>query len=214
MARSSDAVFPLSLLRDRTFQIRQIRRVFWLVLFVILQSTLLLGLFYHNLLGDLVAGTAPLLFAAEDLAMLDQQIPQLSTVVLKWLLAMLLINALVMAGVALFILRKLGNPLLAMRRALEEIGQGNLAVRLRKEDTQEFSELCSALDSALDRIQQKIEEARAETRVLTLLDQQPPPQAETVQQALLNCHNVLAWFNSDALLDREDDRDAANSGQL
>jgi len=45
MARSSDAVFPLSLVKDKAFQTRQIRRVFWLTLFFIVQSTIVLGFF-------------------------------------------------------------------------------------------------------------------------------------------------------------------------
>ena len=47
MARSSDAAFPLSLVRDKTFQMRQVRRVLLLTLFFIVQSTIVLGVFYH-----------------------------------------------------------------------------------------------------------------------------------------------------------------------
>ena len=50
MARSSDAAFPLSLVRDKTFQMRQVRRVLLLTLFFIVQSTIVLGVFYHCLL--------------------------------------------------------------------------------------------------------------------------------------------------------------------
>jgi len=113
MARSSDAAFPLSLVRDKTFQFSQIRRVFLLTLFFIVQSTLVLGIFYYFLLGDIVQGTAPLLFASEDLARMNEQIPSVGTVMLRWLLVMLGINAIVTACIAVFVLRKLGNPILA-----------------------------------------------------------------------------------------------------
>lgn len=195
MARSSDAVFPLSLVRDKTFQMRQLRRVLWLSLFFIVQTTLLLGVFYHNLLGELVEGTAPLLFASEDIALLNERVPDLGTVMMRWLMTMLAINAVVTAAIGIYILRKLGNPILAIRRALNEIGAGNLNVRLRTGDAREFNELCTALNSALEQIQLKVEEAREQTRILERLDQQPPPDAEDVQQALANCRNVLTFFS-------------------
>jgi len=208
MARSSDAVFPLSLIRDKTFQMRQLRRVMWLSLFFIVQSTLLLGVFYHNLLGELVEGTAPLLFASEDMALLNERIPDIGTVMMRWLMAMLLINAVMTALIGVYILRKLGNPILAIRRALNEIGAGNLNVRLRTGDAREFNELCLALNSALEQIQVKIEAAREETRILESLDQQPPPEAEDVQQALANCRNVLTYFSHGKV--DVDEQDAAN----
>ena len=208
MARSSDAIFPLSLVRDKTFQMRQIRRVMWLALFFIVQSTLLLGVFYHNLLGELVAGTAPLLFASEDLLLLNERIPNIGTVMSQWLLAMLAINAVVTTLIGVYILRKLGNPLLAIRRALNDIGAGNLNVRLRTGDAREFSELCDALNGALEQVQQKIEEAREQTRIIETLQQQPAPEAQAVQQALVNCHNVLNYFSDNTSVDTE--KQAAN----
>ena len=75
MARSSDAIFPLSLIKDKTFQLRQIRRVMWITLFFVVQSTLLLGIFYHNLLGEIVQGTAPLLFASEEMKLISERVP-------------------------------------------------------------------------------------------------------------------------------------------
>ena len=148
MARSSDAAFPLSLVRDKTFQLRQVRRVLLLAGFFIVQSTLLLGVFWHNLLGDMVAGNAPLLFASEDLRLLAERIPSTGTVMGEWLVAMLAVNAVVTGTLCLWILRRLGNPILAIRRALNEIGDGNLDVRLRTGDAHEFNELTVALNRA------------------------------------------------------------------
>ncbi len=194
MARSSDAIFPLSLVKDKTFQMRQIRRVLWLTLFFIVQSTLLLGVFYHNLLGELVRGAAPLLFASEDLQLLNEQIPDVSAVMGRWLIIMLVINALVTSLIGIYIMRKLGSPLLAMRRALNEIGDGNLSVRLRSGDAREFADLTEALNRALENIQCKIEQAQDQTKILSELDQQPPPDAEDVENALQNCKQALDYF--------------------
>jgi len=195
MARSSDAAFPLSLVRDKAFQVRQIRRVLFLTLFFIVQSTLILGVFYHTFLGNLVAGNAPLLFASEDMGGLGDSIPALGSVLSKWLLVMLLVNGIICTGIAVYILRKLGNPILAIKRALNEIGDGNLEVRLRTNDTLEFSELCEALNRALEQVHGKINEARSLTRVLETLENQPAPDEATVRNALVECRDVLSYFD-------------------
>lgn len=186
----------MSLVRDKTFQVRQIRRVMWLTLFFIVQSTLLLGVFWHNMLGDLVSGNAPLLFASEDMRLLSEQIPDMGTVLAKWVVAMLGINAIITGAIGVYILRKLGNPMLAIRRALNEIGDGNLNVRLRTGDQGEFTELCDALNRALEQIEEKISVARAETLILEHLESQPDPDPQSVRQALINCRDVLSYFDS------------------
>ncbi len=208
MARSSDAVFPLSLIRDKTFQMRQIRRVLWLTLFFIVQSTIILGVFYHYLLGELVQGTAPLLFASEDLQLLNESVPSTKEVMMRWVVIMLGINALITCAIGVYIMRKLGNPLLAIRRALNELGDGNLNVRLRSGDAREFADLSDALNRALEQVQSKVEEARQETRILDTLDQQPEPSPEEVEQALANCRDVLNFFNEGKVA--EEQRPAAN----
>ena len=195
MARSSDARFPMSLIRDKNFQMRQIRRVLLLTLFFILQSTLVLGVFYHTFLGNLVEGNAPLLFASEDMGPMADSVPELGSVLGRWILVMLLLNGLVTTVIAVYILRRLGNPILAIRRALNEIGDGNLDVRLRSNDSDEFSELCEALNRALEQVQSKIGEARALTRVLDTLENQPPPEDAQVRQAMIECRDVLSFFD-------------------
>ena len=203
MARSSDAAFPLSLIRDKAFQIRQIRRVLFLTLFFIVQSTLVLGVFYHTFLGNLVAGNAPLLFASEDMGGLGESIPAMSSVLSKWLLVMLLVNGVICTGIAVYILRKLGNPILAINRALNEIGDGNLEVRLRTNDKREFNELCVALNRALEQVHSKISEARSLTRVLETLENQPAPDEEAVRNALVECRDVLSYFDKSTEADNE-----------
>ncbi len=212
MARSSDAIFPLSLIRDKSFQLRQIRRVLWVCLFFVVQSTLLLGVFYHNILGGIVEGTAPLLFASEEMQSLSERVPTAGAVMGKWMLWMMMINAVVTIAIAIYILRKLGNPILAMRRALTEIGNGNLDVRLRTGDATEFSELSAALNSALEQIQRHIEQARKETRLLDEMDQQPVPDSAKLQKALHNCRVALDYFDGDVIGDT--DRPAANRNRV
>lgn len=208
MARSSDSTFPMSLFKDKTFQLRQIRRVLTLTVFFIVQSTLVLGIFYYFLLGNIVEGQSPLLFASEDLANMDDRIPSVGSVMMQWLGLMLLINAAAMLVLAVYIMRKLGSPIMAMHRALTEMGSGNLNVRLRESDTKEFSELVNALNRATETIQEKIEEAQQSTRIAESLDQQPTPNSDEVAQALANCHNVLSFFEDSKNIDT--DRAAAN----
>lgn len=203
MARSSDAVFPLSLFRDKTFQLGQIRRVVWLTLFFIAQSTLVLGVFYYFLLGDIVDGTAPLLFTSEDMAMLNEQIPSVKVVMMKWLGIMLVINAIVTCGIAVYVIRKLGNPILAMHRALNELGDGNLNVRLREGDSKEFNELYMAMNRATTNIQSQVETARAETDIVEQLESQPGPyvgaDADQAIDSLAKCRNVLSFFEEQSV---------------
>jgi len=204
MARSSDARFPMSLVRDKNFQMRQIRRVLLLTVFFIVQSTLLLGVFYHTFLGNLVAGNAPVLFASEDIGLLSESVPDLGSVLGKWLLVMLLINGLVIGAIAVYIMRRLGNPILAIRRALNEIGDGNLNVRLRSDDSREFSELSEALNRALEQVQGKISEARALTRVLDTLENQPAPDDAQIRKAMKECRDVLSFFDSSSAAGNDD----------
>lgn len=197
MARSSDACFPLSLFRDKTFQLRLIRQIAVMATLFIVQSTIVLGVFYYSFLGRLVAGNAPLLFASEDMAGLGDTIPSMGNVLGWWLVVMLLINGLVTAMIGTYILRKLGNPILAIKRALNEIGDGNLSVRLRTDDNQEFNELCVALNRALEQVNGKITEARELTKVLDTLDDQPLPDNESVVKAMRDCRDVLTYFDVD-----------------
>lgn len=198
MARSSDAVFPLSLVRDKTFQMRQLRRVVLLTAFFILQSTVLLGLFHHQLLGSLVSGNAPLMFASEDIARMADAVPSVSAAMTQWMLVMLAINAVVTGILGVWIIRKLGNPILAMHRALNDIGDGKLDTRLRAGDSQEFAELSEALNRAVATVQQRIADAHAATDILETLEDQPEPDAAAMRAALRSCRAELDWFQVEA----------------
>jgi len=218
MARSSDAVFPLSLVRDKTFQLKQVRRVLVLAVFFIVQSTLVLGVFWHNLLGEVVAGNAPLMIASEDMRFVSERVPSTGAVMGKWLVAMLALNAVLSGALCLWIMRRLGNPMLALERALNEIGDGNLEVRLRAGDAREFGEIVVALNRAVEAVQGRVREARELTRVLDTLEDQPQPEANAVRKALAECRDVLGWFergtaaNSDAGGIRRDRREDRRTG--
>ena len=211
MARSSDAPFPLSLVRDRSFQVRQIRRVALLALFFTLQSTLVLGAFHHELLGRLVAGNAPLLFASEDIGSLAERAPSVGETMGRWLLVMLGLNALATVAIGTWIVRRLGNPILAMRRVLDEIGDGHLDVRLRAGDAAEFDELAHALNRALESVQAHLADARSATSVLDRMADQPVPDAAELRAALERCRERLDWFDGAAAA-RAGALGAANDG--
>jgi len=196
MARASDSFFLVSVFRDQTFQMRQIRRVILLAGLFVIQSTLVLGFLYHFLLGELVAGTSPMLFASDELANINEQIPGLASVLGRWIIIMLVINLLLTAAVAYYITRKLGSPLLAIRRVLNEISEGNLDVRLRKGDNQEFSDIADALNLAVESMQEKISQAQREAAVVDMRDDQPVTNSEEIRQALSNCRIALEHFNT------------------
>jgi len=188
MARSSDAGFPLSLIRDKAFELTQIRRVLLFTVFFIAQSTLVLGVFYHAFLGRVVAGNAPMLFASEDLGSLADAVPPMSTVLSQWLIVMLLVNAVVSTAVAIYI-------------------------RLRVGDSREFGELSEALNRALEQVHLKISQARELTRVIETPDDQPAPDEAAVRTAMSRCRDVLSYFDARAMGNDSTVTNARSGGQ-
>ncbi len=197
MARASDANFLQAILRDQTFHMRLIRRVMLLAGTFVLISTAILALFYHYILGRLVEGTGPMLFAADDIQRLDQQMPALGGLLGSWMLIMLLINLALTAAVSLYIIRKLGSPLLAIKRALGEVAEGKLDVRLRASDATEFQEVTEALNRAMEQVQSKVHLAKEQARLGGEIENQPTPDADEIRRALQNCHQALSYFHTD-----------------
>lgn len=185
MSRSSDAAFPLALLRDRTFRAREIRRVAKLSALYLVITTVLVGVFYHQVLGRLIDGMAPLLFVAEDAALTTDAVPTLAEVLGKWLVAMLAVNVLVTAALGVWITRRLGRPLLAIKRVLHEMGSGNLEVRLRASDDDEFGELAEALSEAVARVRERVAEAKRHAS-----------EGDTAA-ALAETRAALEWFRTE-----------------
>lgn len=191
MARSSDSIFPLALVRDRTFQASEIRRVIKLSMIYLAVTTVLVGLFYHQMLGRLLEGMAPLLFVSEDMALATEAVPSLGAVLGKWLIAMLVVNTIITVSLGIYITRKLGQPLLAIKRGLREVANGNLNVRLRASDSREFGELVDELSMALHSVRQRIAEAK------TGLDN------ASAEAAVEDCRQALDWFEADAANDED-----------
>lgn len=215
MARSSDSNFLLSLLRDKTFQAREIRRVVMLSMIYLAVTTVLVGVFYHQMLGRMIEGMAPLLFVSEDIALANEALPAMSAVLAKWMLAMLGVNVLITVVLAVYITRKLGNPILAIKRALREIGNGNLDVRLRSTDRTEFGEIASELTAAMHSVREQISAAKQSMeKVSNLQETQASSDTHDVDIALNNCRSALDFFQVDdepgrlGLVD-DDDRQAA-----
>jgi len=200
MARSSDSNFLLSLLRDKTFQAREVRRVIMLSLLYFAITTVIVGVFYHFMLGRLVDGMAPLLFVAEDAALTNEALPSMNTVLSQWMLVMLGVNCVITIALAVFITRKLGQPILAIKRALREIGNGELNVRLRSTDKGEFGEIASELSKAMLTVRTKIAEAKDGMAQADSLKDQPALSAinaADVETELSKCRSALEFFQCD-----------------
>ena len=156
-------------------------------------STALLAVFYQQMLGQLVAGESPLLFVSEDVALINEQIPALSGVLGHWVLVMLAINVIVTSVIGVYIMRKLGQPMLAIKRALREMGEGKLDTTLRSTDTEEFAEIADAFNAARACIQEKIREAQDE---LGHLQNQPGLSREDLAMSIKNCAVILDYFET------------------
>ncbi|MFK7857745.1 MAG: HAMP domain-containing protein [Granulosicoccus sp.] len=198
MARSSDSIFLISLFRDKTFQAREIRRVILLSLLYLGITTALVGVFYHQMLGSLLSGMAPLLFVSEDIAMVNEALPTMSTVLGKWMLIMLGVNVLITTVLAVYITRKLGRPILAIKRALRDVGNGELDVRLRASDKHEFGEIANELTVAMHSIREQIAAAKQSMAEVDSLNGQPNSSAlnADVDTALSSCRSALDFFNT------------------
>lgn len=214
MARSSDSNFLVALFRDKTFQAREIRRVIGLSLIYLVVTTVMVGIFYHLMLGRLLEGMAPLLFVSEDLALANEAIPALGAVLGRWLIAMLAINAVITLIVGIYIARRLGHPIMAIKRALNEIGNGNLDVRLRSTDSKDFGEISAALTAAMHSIRVQISTAKESMeQVTTLRESNQTIQAPEMDSALNHCKGALEFFQTDgepelSLVDVDDDSDS------
>ncbi len=198
MSRSSDSIFPIALLRDKTFQAREIRRVIAFASLYLVLTTIMLGVFYHQMLGQLVSGKAPMLFVSEDMAMLNEQIPSLASVLGRWIVMMMVMNVVVTSLISVYIIRKLGAPLLAVKRALHEIGNGKLNVRMRASDDEEFGEITQALAGAVNSINRHVAAAKGEMEQIEALRQQPAANAEQLDASLTNCKIALDYFVTDS----------------
>lgn len=189
MARSSDSNFLVAIIKDKTFQAREIRRVIKLSLVYLLVTTAMLGLFYNHMLGELTSGNSPLLFASEDISFINEAVPPLGAVLMRWMIAMMVVNVVLTISLGIYITRKLGHPLLAIRRALREVSGGNLDVRLRDTDKSEFGELSEELKNALAVVRDHVAEAKASVASAENGD---------AAQAIEKTQNALNFFTVDS----------------
>ncbi len=196
MARSSDSSLLMSVLKDKTFQAREIRRVIILATVYLLITTVMLGIFYHLMLGQLVSGAAPLFFVSEDMQRFNEMVPALGSVLGKWILVMLAVNVVVTSVVSIYITRKLGHPILAIKRALRDIGNGDLDVRLRESDDREFSDISIALNEAMQTIRMHIVAAKQEVAALHKLQEQPAANDDEFKELVENCSAALEFFSA------------------
>lgn len=196
MARSSDSGFLGSLLRDKTFQAREIRRVLVLSLIYLAITTVMVGIFYHQMLGQILAGVSPLLFVSEDMALANDAVPTLSAVLGNWLTAMIVVNVIVTVSLSIYITRKLGQPILAIKRALRQIGDGRLDVRLRADDDKDFGDIADELTAAVGSIREQIAAAKSGIEQVGEVDQDGP-DAKRLNDAINDCRHALDYFQVD-----------------
>lgn len=167
--RSKDAFFLKALLTDKTFRAREIRRVLVVALVYAIFTTALLGLFYHYLIGSLVAGVSPLLFASEDMDQLGSQIPGMAETLGRWLVIILAVNLAMTVAVGVYIVRRLGEPLLAIKRVLRAVDGGDLTARLRRGNDEKFGDLFDALTDAVNSLHGRVDTAKQALEALSTL---------------------------------------------
>ncbi|MFK8075629.1 MAG: hypothetical protein AB8B84_03515 [Granulosicoccus sp.] len=196
MERSSDFGFLGSLLRDKSFQAREIRRVLKLSLMYLAVTTVMVGVFYHQMLGQILAGVSPLLFVSEDMALANEAVPTLTAVLGKWLTAMLVVNVIVTVCLSVYITRKLGQPILAIKRSLRQIGDGRLDVRLRADDNRDFGDIAHELTAAARSIREQIAAAKSGIEQVSSVEQNGTSPQE-LNDAINDCRHALDFFQVD-----------------
>lgn len=199
MPRSSDLPFPLSLLRDRSFQACEIRRVIGISMLYLGITTILVGLLYSRLLTSLLDGIAPLLFVSEDAQLAADAVPALGDVLGKWMLAMVAINVLITVVLGIFITRRLGQPILAIKRTLREIGGGNLDVRLRASDSRDFGEIAAELSAAMRSVRAQVAAAKSGIDKVQSLSDLDLIERE---KGLETCRTALDYFQVEGRADK------------
>ena len=117
--------------------------------------------------------------------LVNEAVPPLGAVLLRWLAAMMVINVALTMALGVYITRKLGHPLMAIRRALREVATGNLDVRLRETDNSEFGELSKELQHAMSVVRNQVAEAKASISEVDEGD---------VETSLQNAQNALNYF--------------------
>ena len=165
-------------------------------------TTALVAVFYNHMIGRLLDGMAPLLFVSEDIALTNESLPAMGTVLGQWMVAMLCINMVITIALAVYITRKLGHPILAIKRALREIGNGNLDVRLRSSDNSDFGEIAIELTNAMNAIRQHINAAKQSIdNVSEKQDEQKELgddyKPDDIDAALNDCRSALDFFQVD-----------------
>jgi len=130
------------------------------------------------------------------MGMLNEQIPSMGSVLGRWIVMMLVVNVVVTCLISMYIIKKLGQPLLAVKRALREIGEGNLDVRLRAEDDKEFAEVSEALQSAVVSINRQIAQAKMGMNSYQEL-QNSASNDEERAESLKSCRDALDYFTTD-----------------
>lgn len=201
MTRSTDLPFPLSIVRDSSFQAKEIRRVIATSLFYLGATTLMVGLFYHQVLDSLLDGVAPLLFVSEDMQLAAEAVPALGEVLGRWVLAMLAVNVVVTVGLGIFITRRLGRPIMAIKRALREIGAGNLDVQLRSSDSQDLGEIADELTAAMGVVRERVAAAKSGIEQASAVDGRRDVDDERRERALAETRTALDWFRVEEPID-------------
>ena len=146
----------------------------------------------------LVAGVSPLLFASEDMDQLGSQLPSMAETLGRWLVIMLAVNLAMTAAIGVYIVRRLGEPLLAIKRVLRQIGQGDLTARLRRGNDEKFGDLFDALTDTVESLHERVADAKS------ALDDLAGAQLDDAAQARAReLERKLAVFRTHAI-----DRDA------
>lgn len=200
--RSKDAFFFKALFTDKTFRAQEIRRVLLVALLYAVFTTALLGVFYNYLIGGLVAGVSPLLFAAEDMDQLGSQVPGMVETLGRWLLIMLVVNVTMTAAIGVYIVRRLGEPLLAIKRVLRQVGDGDLTAKLRRGQDEKFGDLYDTLTDTIDSLHDNVARAKGSLAALNALPLDDAAREKT--------NELLRTFGALRTRDGDDDSTTVN----
>ncbi len=138
----------------------------------------------------MVQGVSPLMFVSEDMQSVDENVPRMSAMLGKWLLLMLVINLVVTLAAGVYIVRKLGAPIMALKRVIREIGEGNFAVKVRKDKDSEFSEVFDTLADSTAKLRAQMDEVSSPL-------QTESEDAAELAQAIRESRKALEYFNTE-----------------
>lgn len=180
---------------EKSFHARQLRRLFFLTVLVLLVYTIIFGVFYSYIVDKLLSSQIANDLLPEELMELSSIIPGVRETLIWSIIVIMLLNIVMTLIVGVIITHKLASPLYHFKMAAKKMGEGRLDVSIHLNRGDEFKDLAKDLNSAIARIQLMIMAVKENVLVLeSELDLKHLDKR--LKDAIDGCHEALTYFET------------------